>query len=338
MMLLNDIYVNLQGGLNTQSRNFASNASLVPGSYDVNWQVWMGQPGLGNLLYSSGWQTNQLQINPSESFVVTTLTSGLVKINPDGTPTQIFSDSYYNSQYGININIPFKALAVDSSGNYIISELIPSQNELSKVTPQGVRTVICHFDSSIYPNDVAVDSQGNYIVTATKYVSGQDVGDVLLKVTPTGSQSTIYQFPAYTDPTGIAIDSQGNYIVCETNNQLISKITPSGVRTVIFQNSAGFLPFGVALDPEGNYIVTDVLNLALEKISPTGAFSTIYQFSSSSYPLGVSVDEFGNYIVADQGTSAVSSISPSGATTVICQVGGQPQFVEPDNRRLRLFL
>ncbi|MGA2386083.1 MAG: protease pro-enzyme activation domain-containing protein [Candidatus Bathyarchaeia archaeon] len=59
----NDIYVNLQGGSNTQSRNFATSASLAPGSYDVNWQVWMGQPGLGNLLYSSGWQTNQLQVN-----------------------------------------------------------------------------------------------------------------------------------------------------------------------------------------------------------------------------------------------------------------------------------
>lgn len=63
----NDIYVSLLGGTSTQSRTFATTLSFTPGWYDVHWQVWMGPPGYGNPLSSSGWQLNQLQLtgNPS---------------------------------------------------------------------------------------------------------------------------------------------------------------------------------------------------------------------------------------------------------------------------------
>ncbi len=57
-----DIYVSLPGGANTQTRQFVTSSSLTTGYYDVNWLIWMGPPGLGNALYSSGWQMNQLQI------------------------------------------------------------------------------------------------------------------------------------------------------------------------------------------------------------------------------------------------------------------------------------
>lgn len=61
----NDIYVSVPSGTSTQSRQFLTTSSLTPGSYDVLWGVWMGPPGQGNQLLSSGWQVNQLRVGRS---------------------------------------------------------------------------------------------------------------------------------------------------------------------------------------------------------------------------------------------------------------------------------
>jgi len=63
----NDIYVNLLGGESSQSRPFITDSSITPGVYDVQWGLWMGPPGYGNLLSLSGWQTDKLQILSSSS-------------------------------------------------------------------------------------------------------------------------------------------------------------------------------------------------------------------------------------------------------------------------------
>ena len=60
--LANDIYVNLNGGESSQSRAFTTSSFITPGLYDVQWSVWLGPPGYGTLLSSSGWQTDQLEI------------------------------------------------------------------------------------------------------------------------------------------------------------------------------------------------------------------------------------------------------------------------------------
>lgn len=100
----NDIYLNVQGGLSNQTRQFSTTASLAQGSYDVNWQVWMGQPGFGNLLSSSGWQMNQLQIGsvPTATVMPGSWTmdvgqSELFTANPSGG-----SGSYSSYQWYLN--------------------------------------------------------------------------------------------------------------------------------------------------------------------------------------------------------------------------------------------
>ena len=57
-----NIYVSLPGNVSTQTRPFVTSPSLTPGYYDVMWTVWMGPPGLGNSLSSSGWQIDRLQV------------------------------------------------------------------------------------------------------------------------------------------------------------------------------------------------------------------------------------------------------------------------------------
>jgi DNA-binding beta-propeller fold protein YncE len=98
-------------------------------------------------------------------------------------------------------------------------------DKLSKITPDGSRTVICNFTAGSEPLDVAIDSSGNYIVIE------METG-ALSKITPAGVRSVIYNFT--NEPAGVSIDSQGNYIVSETHAHKISLVTPGGARMILY--------------------------------------------------------------------------------------------------------
>ena len=106
----NDIYVNLQGGSSTQTRQFTTSTSLTPGYYDVLWEVWMGPHGYGNLLCSSGWLSNQVWL---ADHTITFQTNPTVFAG--SAPSIIFNSSPYvngqgvdctNADYQITANAP----------------------------------------------------------------------------------------------------------------------------------------------------------------------------------------------------------------------------------------
>ena len=77
---------------------------------------------------------------------------------------------------------------------------------LSKIAPDGARTVICNFSFSHIPIGFAIDSSGNYIIAEAD-------ANKLSKVTPDGARTVIYDFSASgIIPGAVMIDSSGNYI------------------------------------------------------------------------------------------------------------------------------
>jgi hypothetical protein len=113
---------------------------------------------------------------------------------------------------------------VDRDGNYIITQAGDSSGStfarLLKINrDSGAVTTIYEFDRYAYPFGVAVDSDGNYIVTET-------TNDILSKIMSNGQREIIFQFAPGTWPCGIDIDSAGNYIVTEYSTRTISKISP----------------------------------------------------------------------------------------------------------------
>jgi hypothetical protein len=200
-------------------------------------------------------------------------------------------------------SFPFD-VAFDSSGNYIVLEA----KTLSKVTPDGVRTVIYTISTGF--GYLAIDSSGNYIVTES--------GDLLAKVTPDGVNTEICHFPTGSYPMDLAIDSSGNYIVTEFSSNMLSKVTPDGVRTVIYNFSKGTNPNCVAIDSSGNYIVALWVGI-LAKVTPEGEMTEIYRFSG--YPntalCKVAIDSSGNYIVCEYNNRVLSKVTPAGERTVI---------------------
>ncbi|MCP8311117.1 MAG: Ig-like domain-containing protein, partial [Candidatus Methylarchaceae archaeon HK01M] len=167
------------------------------------------------------------------------------------------------------------------------------------------------------PNDVAIDSDGNYIVTEEGVCN-------LVKITPQGERTVIfnYEFVDETGPIGVAIDSDGSYIVTEfhiIDGQTCNlvKITPQGERTVIYEFDPGTTPYWVAIDSDGNYIVTDWSADNLVKITPQGERTVIYEFDPGTGSQGVAIDSDGNYIVAETWGNNLTKITPQGERTVI---------------------
>jgi streptogramin lyase len=207
--------------------------------------------------------------------------------------------------------------AQPNPGDYIITEA--DSDELSRITPNGVRSVLYSFDASTEPQGLVIDSAGNYIVA--ERLTGN-----LSKITPAGVRTVIYTFIGSPLLTDVAIDSAGNYIVTESGNGRISKITPSGSRTLIYDFFAVGMfsarPGSIAIDSFGDYIITDAILDVIFKITPGGVRTVIYNYTASgpsgSTAGGVAIDSAGDYIVTEAGINAnVSRFTPAGVRTVI---------------------
>ena len=131
-------------------------------------------------------------------------------------------------------------MAIDSRGNYIVTE--SGAHVLSKITPDGVRSVVYRFVKGTWPLGLAIDSQGNYIVT--EYSTG-----VLSRITPSGVRTVIHSFEPGTWPAGVSIDFDGDYVVTELLVNRLSKVTSIGNRIVLHQFSDGTLPSDVLVVP-----------------------------------------------------------------------------------------
>jgi sugar lactone lactonase YvrE len=239
-----------------------------------------------------------------------------------------------------------EAVVVDSSGNYLVTEsssdlarlALDDANTLSKITPEGIRTVIRNFSGSYIPIGCAIDSSGNYIVAEA------DV-NVLSKITPDGARTVIYDFSSSgIIPGAVMIDSSGNYITIgwhpghtdplwqmserdfilvkrDSVDDVLLKVTPAGVMTVIYNFSAGAMPVDFAIDSSGNYVVAEDSADTLSKVTPDGERTVIYNFQRYTSPSGVAIDSSGDYIVAEADTNVLSKITPDGVRTVIYDFG-----------------
>ena len=235
---------------------------------------------------------------------------------------------------------------MDSSGNYLVTEATEDikrsaqedASALSKIAPDGARTVICNFSFNHIPIGFAIDSSGNYIIAEAD-------ANKLSKVTPDGARTVIYDFSASgIIPGAVMIDSSGNYITIgwhpghtdplwqkgernyiltkhDSVDDVLLKVTPAGVMTVIYNFSAGAMPVDFAIDSSGNYIVAEDSADILSRVTPAGKRTVIYNFPKYTSPSGVAIDSSGNYIVAEADTNVLSKITPDGVRTVIYEFG-----------------
>lgn len=233
----------------------------------------------------------------SGDYVVTDRQNGrLLKVTQNGTATTITSAL-----------VEPRGVAIDSSGNYIVTTLENNafSGRLLKVTTDGTVTTIAN--GLLEPWSIAIDASGNYIVTELG-------GSYLTKITPGGTITKILSINTFL--YAVAIDSSGNYIVTDGFTQSILKVTPEGTATTITSN-LGILPWGIAVDSDGNYIV--VGNTKILKVTPEGIVSTIS--SNSGFPNAIVLDSSGNYIIADNDGKVLKVTKGGTVSTITSDLG-----------------
>ena len=251
----NDIYLlNVQGGLSTQTRQFATNTSFISGSYDVKWQVWMGQPGLGNLLASSGWQTNQLQIDTPLDVSVTPATwimdvgqSKTFTANPTGGSGIYPSYQWYvngTSQNGATSStLNYLATTAGSSAITVTvtdnSGSVSSQSAASSVTVNPAPTVTV--SPSSWTMDVGQSKQftasasgGSVTLSYQWYLAGSPLsGQTGVSYTVTASSAVSPQvYCAVTDRASSPVTVQSNTPIITVNTPLTAPAVSSSANTI----------------------------------------------------------------------------------------------------------
>ncbi len=231
------------------------------------------------------------------NWVVTTL-AGLAGVAgiADGTN----SAARFNEPYG---------LAVDTNGNVYVADAV--NETIRQVTPVGTNWVVTTLAGKAgssgssdgtngaarfnYPEDVAVDTNGNIYVAdgnnntirkATPVGTNWIVTTLAGKAGTTGSADGTNGAARFDSPSGVAVDSAGNLYVDDFYNNTIRKVTPVGTNWVVTTlagkagiagsadgtNSAARFngPNGVALDSAGNVYVTDINDNIIRKVTPVG--------------------------------------------------------------------
>lgn len=144
-----------------------------------------------------------------------------------------------------------------------------------------------------YPEDVAVDAQGNLFVSDwyTLRVRKIDSSGVIRTVAGTGRNGYNGDGIAATNativPTGVAVDTQGNLFIAE--GVRIRKVAPDGIITTVVGNGTrGFSgdggpatsasissPIDPEIDAQGNLYFIDRGNWRVRKVTPEGVISTV---------------------------------------------------------------
>jgi DNA-binding beta-propeller fold protein YncE len=188
------------------------------------------------------------------------------------------------------------------------------------------------------PNDIAVDSSGNFYVADAgnfRFQKFDSNGTFILKRGSRGEGDG--QFKSV---SGIAVDSSGNIYVADGLNNRIQKFDSSGNflgwfgkdnsghsgwhapgsgRTGASGSGNGELnvPGDLAVDSHGNIYVVDIDNYRIQKFAPDGSFLLAWGHRGMNVgefysPSGIAIDPSGNVFVSDYIQSSIQKFNSTG--------------------------
>src|ERR1700722_13658963 len=202
------------------------------------------------------------------------------------------------------------AIAFDPSGNLVIADT--GNNEIRKVSPQGIITKVAGTGNAAY------DGDNGTVATA-----------------------------AFSAPAGVAVDHLGNIYISDTGNQRVRLLSTAGITSVIAGNgtkgsfgdgrqantSEVSNPGGLLFDTAGNLYIADIGNDRVRRIAPNGVISnyagsgTVGAAGDGGYAIaanlnlqGIGIDPQNNLIIADGANYRVRFVTASNG--FITTIGG----------------
>ena len=197
-------------------------------------------------------------------------TNGILRVNPDGTWTQIADLSTFQQRHPVANPQP---LDFEPDGtwwgmvvaNGVFYAVEPNHGELDSITTFGrIRRVsdISLIQGHIVPTAIAYNGQ-DFFVSNLDTFPIKDGSSKVMKITPTGSLTTAYI--GFTTVLGLAFDSRGRLYVLENTTGhpfptpgtgRVVRINGKNSRTVIATGL--FLPTAMTFGPDGNLYVSNV--------------------------------------------------------------------------------
>lgn len=283
----------------------------------------------------------------------------IVKVTPDGV-AQIVAGGRFPGFWGDGrpstdalLNVP-TALAFDQSDNLYITDT--ANHRVRRISADGIiQTVagngnyVFDGDAAIssalnYPTGVAVDRQGNLLISETH-------NNRIRKVTPDGIIHTIAgngdfalngadgpatEVSLYSE--SIAVDNNGNIFFAQGNrvrriqNGMVETIAGngssyySGDGGLSIDASFGTLQ-GIAAGADGSVYVADTSSSTIRKITTDGMIRTVAGTGSGSrlallHPSGIVADSEGNAYIADTDNHVIRKVTPDGVLSRVAGTGG----------------
>ncbi len=197
------------------------------------------------------------------------------------------------------------SVATDAAGNLYVSE--PTQNRVSKVAPDGTRTVLTFTVAVNAPRGLVVDLSNNL------WIANSGANNLIRHPLGGGADSTIGGFSR---PFNIAIDIAGNLYVSNIGNNTVSKVA-GGVVTPLVTSGIGGVR-GLAVDTTDNlYIAVLPADNVVVVSATTGVVKGTIVASSTCQPRDVALNSAGDLFIACNNTTIIYRIpNEAGILTV----------------------
>ena len=190
------------------------------------------------------------------------------------------------------------------SGTYLMAI-----NKIDSVTGNFSQFPISSRPGCIRPFGVALDSAGNFYITA---LSQRNV----IKINSTGHRLALFTSsnPPLFQPLGIKIDASDYLYIADSRNRRIVKFDTSGTVVKIFATLDPPLdyPSDLALDPFGNLYIVDQDNNRIVKMDPTGQQVPFLTTTGFNHPNYITIDTRGYLYIADFGHHRIVQLDPAG--------------------------
>jgi len=317
-------YFRLQQGVVNPNRMSSYDFEQLKNAYDISIQNINRNIAYRSTIYS-------IFVERTENIKASLRDSILESLKNDKNP--IFAGPMYSITSSLQMHfITVPSRFIVPSNGLPTTTLLDCQNTAPIISDFEVTTLAGSGDYTWNrPTSVAVDSNGNVIVT-------DSINNRIYKVTSDGVVTTLAGSGsgAFADgvgagasfkyPSGVAVDSSGNIIVADTGSHRIRKISlPTGktswndvqittsdsnsggvVTTLAGSGSGGFAdgtgagasfrsPAGVAVDSSGNVFVADAGNNRIRKVTPGGVVTTLAGSGSLAFADGTGAGASFNY-------------------------------------------